>query len=79
MVNLFFSLVVAAIFGVSASAYYGSENLWQYPWVETATWAIVGAGVLSETLCILMSNNLCSRAKWLRMLVCHSSECRRTS
>lgn len=79
MVNLFFSLLAAAIFGVSAAAYYGSENLWQYPWVETVTWAIIGAGVLSEALCILMSSNLCGHVKWLRILVCHSAECKQAS
>lgn len=76
MLNILVSFFIAAVLGISASSYYGSEHLWQHPWVEQATWAIVGAGILSEAVCVLIGNSLCAHTKWLRLLVCHSQHCK---
>jgi|GEM_PF-4973204 len=75
MLTMLFSFFLAAIIGITAASIYGFENLWQHPWVEQVVWAVIGAGVLSEAICALLSRNLCSHAKWIRVLFCHSSNC----
>jgi len=79
MFTLLISFFLAALIGITGASIYGVENLWQHPWVEQATWAVIGAGIVSEAICALLSKNLCAHAKWLRILFCHSSSCNRFS
>ena len=47
MISILISFFLAALIGISASAYYGPENLWLHPWVEQTTWFVIAAGMLS--------------------------------
>ena len=47
MITLIFSLILATVIGIGASAYYGAENLWLHPWVEQSTWFLIAAGMSS--------------------------------
>ncbi len=76
MLNLLISFFLAAVVGITASSIYGAEHMSQHAWVEHLIWAIIIAGVASEGLCAIVSSHLCGKAKWLRLMVCHSARCK---